>query len=44
MYNESEQGLLNNDGAVIVASLGFEDVCEIAIDRNWDEAHGVFKT
>ena len=41
VYNESEKGMLDRDGIVIAARLGFEDAYAIAIDRNWAEAHGV---
>ncbi|MGB9938655.1 glycine betaine ABC transporter substrate-binding protein [Methanosarcina sp.] len=41
VYNESEQGMLNSDGIVIAARLGFEDAYAIAVDRNWAEANGI---
>jgi len=41
VYNESEQGMLNSDGIVVAARLGFEDAYAIAVDRNWAEANGI---
>lgn len=39
VYNESEQGMLNNDGVVIAARLGFEDAYAVAVDKKWAEIH-----
>lgn len=41
VYNESEQGMLNNDGVVIAARLGFEDAYAIAVDKKWAEIHRI---
>ncbi|MHB8101918.1 MAG: glycine betaine ABC transporter substrate-binding protein [Methanosarcina sp.] len=41
VYNESEQGMLNNNGVVIAARLGFEDAYAIAVDKKWAEIHGI---
>jgi osmoprotectant transport system substrate-binding protein len=41
VYNESEQGMLENDGIVIAARLGFEDAYAIAVDREWAESRNV---
>ncbi len=41
VYNESEQGMLNNDGVVIAARLGFEDAYAVAIDKKWAEIHRI---
>lgn len=42
VYEESEQGMLENDGIVIASSLGFEDAYAIAVDREWAERQGVY--
>ncbi len=41
VYNESEQGMLNNDGVVIAARLGFEDAYAVAVDKKWAEIHRI---
>lgn len=41
VYNESERGMLNNDGVVIAVRLGFEDAYAIAIDKKWAEIHRI---
>ncbi len=41
VYNESEQGLLEEDGIVIAASLGFENAYAIAVDEGWAESNEV---
>ncbi|HIH74443.1 MAG TPA: glycine/betaine ABC transporter substrate-binding protein [Methanosarcina sp.] len=41
VYNESEQGILESDGIVIAARLGFEDAYAIAVDREWAESRGI---
>jgi len=41
VYNESEKGMLNNDGVVIAARLGFEDAYAIAVDKKWAEIHRI---
>ncbi|AKB74532.1 L-proline glycine betaine binding ABC transporter protein proX [Methanosarcina lacustris Z-7289] len=41
IYNESEQGMLENDGVVIAARLGFEDAYAIAVNREWAESRNV---
>lgn len=41
VYKESEQGMLENDGVVIAARLGFEDAYAIAVDREWAESRNV---
>lgn len=41
VYEESEQGMLERDGVVIAARLGFEDAYAIAVERAWAEEKGV---
>ena len=41
VYNESEQGMLESDGVVIAARLGFEDAYAIAVNREWAESRNV---
>jgi osmoprotectant transport system substrate-binding protein len=41
VYEESEQGMLENDGIVIASSLGFEDAYAIAVNREWAESRNV---
>ena len=41
IYNESEQGMLESDGVVIAARLGFEDAYAIAVNREWAESRNV---
>jgi osmoprotectant transport system substrate-binding protein len=41
VYEESEQGMLESDGVVIAARLGFEDAYAIAVDREWAESRNV---
>ncbi|MDD3246862.1 MAG: glycine betaine ABC transporter substrate-binding protein [Methanosarcina sp.] len=41
IYEESEQGMLESDGVVIAARLGFEDAYAIAVNREWAESRNV---
>ncbi len=41
VYEESEQGMLEGDGIVIAASLGFENAYAIAVDGEWAESNEV---
>ncbi|AKB77677.1 L-proline glycine betaine binding ABC transporter protein ProX [Methanosarcina horonobensis HB-1 = JCM 15518] len=41
VYEESEQGMLESDGIVIAARLGFEDAYAIAVDKEWAESRNV---
>jgi len=41
VYEESEQGMLEVDGIVIAASLGFENAYAIAVDEEWAESNEV---
>lgn len=41
VYEEAEKGMLERDGVVIAARMGFEDAYAIAVDRTWAESEGV---
>jgi osmoprotectant transport system substrate-binding protein len=41
VYNESEKGMLENDGIVIASLLGFENAYAIAVNKEWADSNGV---
>lgn len=43
VYEESEKGLLEQDGVLIVGKLGFEDAYAIAVKEDWAQANNITK-